>query len=102
MNAASSEGLVDEFGNVGPNGITPMMDACASGNIRIARLLLQFKVDLNLLNEKGETAVDILRNYIEHEGHHLSENDRKMCQSLLDVMERKTVKSEFQLLLFYF
>lgn len=74
------------------------MDACASGNVRIARLLLRFGADINLLNENGETASDILRNYIEHHVHDLPEKDLLVCQSLLEELERKTKKSNILLL----
>lgn len=67
------------------------MDACATGNIRIARMLLRFSADVNASNERGDTAADLLRNYIDNTK--LSEQDRNMCSTLLLELERKAQKS---------
>jgi hypothetical protein len=77
-----------------------MMDCCTSGNVKIARLLLRFGPDLDMINENGETAADLLRNYIEVNREDLAEKERDMCQSLLNDIEKKTRKRKILTCLF--
>jgi hypothetical protein len=95
VNASSSAGLIDSDGNVGPSRVTPLMDACENGNTGIARLLLRFNANVDLLNEHGDTAMDLLRKYMDRRKRDMPEKDKEDCQKVLDLMEKKAVKSKF-------
>lgn len=43
----------------GPGGETPLMRAAAKGNVRIVDLLLRNGADFNLMNDAGDTALEI-------------------------------------------
>jgi hypothetical protein len=68
------------------------MDACATGKVQIARLLMRMGSDLNLRNENNETAADLLRNYIEANRTDLSDKDILQCETLLTELEKKASK----------
>lgn len=71
------------------------MDACASGKVQIARVLMRLGSDLSLRNENNETAADLLRNYIETNRTQVSDKEIVQCEALLTDLEKRGKKRKF-------
>ncbi|KAI6186526.1 hypothetical protein M3Y98_00142200 [Aphelenchoides besseyi] len=90
VNCQSTEGHVDDNDVLGPKGITPLMDAISNGHFEIANLLInRFQANVLLENSMGQTAIDILKDYLSG---HVQDERYKKGMDLLKDMEKHAAK----------
>ncbi|KAI6213481.1 hypothetical protein M3Y94_00155800 [Aphelenchoides besseyi] len=90
VNCQSIEPHQDDDGNLGAKGITPLMDAVANGHFDIANLLVnRFHANLTPENSAGQTAIDILKDYLMD---HAQNDEYNKGMALLKEMEKRAAK----------